>query len=80
MKTKQPPSPKAQNVLQSMFLFPTGSHSQRGIRVSTYDPEEAPPPGCQIQRKNIGGPRSVATISHGYNEKTMLLSSDDEYQ
>ncbi|XP_014257447.1 transmembrane protein 184B isoform X1 [Cimex lectularius] len=64
---------------QQYTQYSSGSHSQRGIRVSTYDPEEAPPPGCQIQRKNPGG-QKVATISHGYNEKTMLLSSDDEYQ
>lgn len=57
-----------------MYFF-IGTHSQRGIRVSTFDPEEAPP--TQIQRKQAS--QKVATIS-GYNEKTMLLSSDDEYQ
>ena len=31
------------------------------------------------QRKFVPGQR-VATISQNYNEKTMLLSSDDEYQ
>ncbi|CAB0018680.1 unnamed protein product, partial [Nesidiocoris tenuis] len=63
---------------QQYTQYSSGSHSQRGIRVSTYDPEEAPPPGCQVQRKNPGG-QKVATISTGYNEKTMLLSSDDEF-
>lgn len=29
---------------------------------------------------NGGGGQKVATISQNYNEKTMLLSSDDEYQ
>ncbi|XP_059609190.1 transmembrane protein 184B isoform X1 [Phlebotomus argentipes] len=32
------------------------------------------------QRKFMPGSQRVATISHNYNEKTMLLSSDDEYQ
>lgn len=32
------------------------------------------------QRKFIPGGQRVATISQNYNEKTMLLSSDDEYQ
>ena len=33
------------------------------------------------QRKFMPGSQSrVATISQSYNEKTMLLSSDDEYQ
>lgn len=32
------------------------------------------------QRKFISGGQRVSTISQNYNEKTMLLSSDDEYQ
>lgn len=32
------------------------------------------------QRKFMPGGQRVATISQNYNEKTMLLSSDDEYQ
>lgn len=32
------------------------------------------------QRKFIPGGQRVSTISQNYNEKTMLLSSDDEYQ
>lgn len=32
------------------------------------------------QRKFMPGSQRVATISQHYNEKTMLLSSDDEYQ
>lgn len=32
------------------------------------------------QRKFMPGSQRVATISQPYNEKTMLLSSDDEYQ
>lgn len=32
------------------------------------------------QRKFMPGSQRVATISQNYNEKTMLLSSDDEYQ
>ncbi|XP_046659292.1 transmembrane protein 184B isoform X1 [Homalodisca vitripennis] len=54
-----------------------GSHSQRGVRVGSYDPDDPPapparPPALPHQR--------VATISTNYNEKTMLLSSDDEFQ
>lgn len=32
------------------------------------------------QRKFMPGGQRVATISQNYNEKSMLLSSDDEYQ
>ncbi|XP_046423588.1 transmembrane protein 184B isoform X1 [Neodiprion pinetum] len=57
-----------------------GSKGQRGMRVSSYDPDDpqnmpVPPP----QRRNTSNQR-VATISQNYNEKTMLLSSDDEFQ
>lgn len=63
------------------------------MRVSSYDPDEAL---AGRDAPNIGGfgshgyisapqgpPRASAVISappHNYNEKTMLLSSDDEYQ
>ncbi|RZF36000.1 hypothetical protein LSTR_LSTR005816 [Laodelphax striatellus] len=54
-----------------------GSHSQRGGRVKSYDPDDpnsgrTPAPAVPSQR--------VSTISTSYNEKTMLLSSDDEFQ
>lgn len=54
--------------------------NQRGMRVSSFDPDDpqnmpVPPP----QRRNTSNQR-VATISQNYNEKTMLLSSDDEFQ
>lgn len=57
-----------------------GPKGQRGMRVSSYDPDDpqnmpVPPP----QRRNTSHQR-VATISQNYNEKTMLLSSDDEFQ
>ncbi|XP_015119911.1 transmembrane protein 184B isoform X1 [Diachasma alloeum] len=57
-----------------------GTKNQRGMRVSSYDPDDpqnmpVPPP----QRRNTSHQR-VATISQNYNEKTMLLSSDDEFQ
>lgn len=85
-----------------------GSKSGRGIRVSSYDPDDPNNHGTQHstghsnsgsigggvggyvapktlgnQRKFMPGNQSsnrVSTISHNYNEKTMLLSSDDEYQ
>lgn len=41
------------------------------------------PPTLGSQRKFMPGAvvsQKVATISQNYNEKTMLLSSDDEYQ
>ncbi|XP_015601642.1 transmembrane protein 184B isoform X1 [Cephus cinctus] len=57
-----------------------GTKGQRGMRVSSFDPDDpqnmpVPPP----QRRNTSHQR-VATISQNYNEKTMLLSSDDEFQ
>ncbi|KAH0952645.1 hypothetical protein HN011_006058 [Eciton burchellii] len=57
-----------------------GPKGQRGMRVSSFDPDDpqnmpVPPP----QRRNVSHQR-VATISQNYNEKTMLLSSDDEFQ
>lgn len=94
-----------------------GGKNSRGIRVSSYDPDEPSAthhgnsnntggnsgtvsslgnasqgtPGGSIasciasktlgnQRKFMPGGQRVATISQNYNEKTMLLSSDDEYQ
>lgn len=38
------------------------------------------PPTLGSQRKFMPGAQKVSTISQNYNEKTMLLSSDDEYQ
>ena len=60
-----------------------GAKNQRGMRVSSYDPDDpqnmpVPPPQRRMQRN--GQQRPVATISQNYNEKTMLLSSDDEFQ
>ncbi|XP_015437790.1 PREDICTED: transmembrane protein 184B isoform X1 [Dufourea novaeangliae] len=56
------------------------SKGQRGMRISSFDPDDPqnmpiPPP----QRRHTSHQR-VATISQNYNEKTMLLSSDDEFQ
>lgn len=77
-----------------MILWLGGKNS-RGIRVSSYDPDEQPNQGSQstgvggyngasktlgTQRKFMPGSQRVSTISQNYNEKTMLLSSDDEYQ
>lgn len=64
------------------------------MRVSSYDPDDPAnqtqnqasaggyiaPKTLGNQRKFMPGSQRVATISHNYNEKTMLLSSDDEYQ
>ncbi|XP_026273815.1 transmembrane protein 184B isoform X1 [Frankliniella occidentalis] len=65
-----------------------GSHGPRGMRINSYDPDEVP--GEQQGKSTYGGqvnnqrnkPSSqrVATISNQHNEKTMLLSSDDEFQ
>lgn len=80
-----------------MSSYSVGGKSARGIRVSSYDPDD---PNNQNQtsgtegggggyvasktlgnqRKFMPGSQRVATISQNYNEKTMLLSSDDEYQ
>ncbi|XP_026473005.1 transmembrane protein 184B-like [Ctenocephalides felis] len=66
-----------------------GKHS-RGSRVASHDPDEpvstgyGPTPGADteqhVQKKSQPANQRVATISNNYNEKTMLLSSDDEYQ
>lgn len=81
----------------------TGGKNTRGIRVSSYDPDDPTSQqacggtgtsgggvnadGSSQQSKTLGnqrkfmpGSQRVATISQHYNEKTMLLSSDDEYQ
>lgn len=65
-----------------------GSHGPRGMRINSYDPDETP--GDQQGKSSYGGQASnqrskpasqrVATISNQHNEKTMLLSSDDEFQ
>lgn len=65
------------------------------MRVASYDPDDPTcggggmgaaytsystgGVGRKLQQTG-GSQRTVATISHNYNEKTMLLSSDDEYQ
>ncbi|XP_004526769.1 transmembrane protein 184B isoform X2 [Ceratitis capitata] len=103
---------------QQYTQYSSGGKNSRGIRVSSYDPDEPSAahhgnssntaignngtmnnsanastgtPGGSItsciasktlgnQRKFMPGGQRVATISQNYNEKTMLLSSDDEYQ
>ncbi|KMY96871.1 transmembrane protein 184B isoform X1 [Drosophila simulans] len=102
---------------QQYTQYSSGGKNSRGIRVSSYDPDDpssgaaaggmqasqptsggydavATGPGsggnggsnCMAsktlgnQRKFQPGGQRVATISQNYNEKTMLLSSDDEYQ
>ncbi|XP_037935522.1 transmembrane protein 184B isoform X1 [Teleopsis dalmanni] len=89
---------------QQYTQYSSGGKNSRGIRVSSYDPDD---PSCNASQNGIGGASTngsggmsgciasktlgnqrkfmpggqrVATISQNYNEKTMLLSSDDEYQ
>lgn len=89
-----------------IFLI-QGNKNSRGIRVSSYDPDDpttqtsgnvqgntgngssaasgyVAPKTLGNQRKFMPGSNQgsnrVSTISQNYNEKTMLLSSDDEYQ
>lgn len=52
------------------------------MRVSSYDPDDPTMQSANTPsqtKKTTSGPK-VATISQSYNEKTMLLSSDDELQ
>lgn len=70
----------------------SGGKNSRGMRVASYDPDDptcgggtpAPPGPLGARKMQQGsatsGSQRVATISNNYNEKTMLLSSDDEYQ
>ena len=83
-----------------------GGKNARGIRVSSYDPDDSNTQpqnttnGQQAQQQLGSGGQSksasitqpptlgstrkfsqkVSTISQNYNEKSMLLSSDEEYQ
>lgn len=89
-----------------------GGKNSRGIRVSSYDPDDSAhqqqqpqnyaatvqqqqPPIQQQQSYNVQSQQTiqaptlgsskkfsqkVSTISQNYNEKSMLLSSDEEYQ
>ncbi|XP_017793072.1 PREDICTED: transmembrane protein 184B isoform X2 [Habropoda laboriosa] len=65
---------------QQYTQYSSAPKGQRGMRISSFDPDDPqnmpiPPP----QRRHTSHQR-VATISQNYNEKTMLLSSDDEFQ
>lgn len=66
-----------------------GSHGPRGMRINSYDPDEAPGEqqgksstfgGQLTNQRSKPSSQRVATISNQHNEKTMLLSSDDEFQ
>ncbi|XP_075226123.1 transmembrane endosomal protein isoform X1 [Lycorma delicatula] len=57
-----------------------GSHSQRGMRVGSYDPDDPVMQSGGGKRVPTIPNQRVSTISQNYNEKTMLLSSDDEFQ
>ncbi|XP_063702651.1 transmembrane protein 184B isoform X2 [Culicoides brevitarsis] len=81
---------------QQYTQYSSGGKGARGIRISSYDPDDPQnhstgnaqaqqqgyiaPPTLGSQRKFMPGAQKVSTISQNYNEKTMLLSSDDEYQ
>ncbi|XP_005189105.1 transmembrane protein 184B isoform X1 [Musca domestica] len=86
---------------QQYTQYSSGGKNSRGIRVSSYDPDEVNHSSTNTtlnqvnpnsalgymasktlgnQRKFMPGGQRVATISQNYNEKSMLLSSDDEYQ
>lgn len=68
-----------------MLFFAAGG-SQRGMRVANYDIDDPSHGGNGQNQGHIARPhrapagQRVATISQNYNEKTMLLSSDDELQ
>lgn len=85
------------------YSFSEGNKSSRGIRVSSYDPDDPntqtgtqqgytgnSASGGYVAPKTLGNQRKfmpgsqgssrVSTICQNYNEKTMLLSSDDECQ
>ncbi|XP_013111133.1 transmembrane protein 184B isoform X1 [Stomoxys calcitrans] len=82
---------------QQYTQYSSGGKNSRGIRVSSYDPDDLNQGSVNVnanqhpvanvasktlgnQRKFMPGGQRVATISQNYNEKSMLLSSDDEYQ
>lgn len=71
--------------LSNFFLLAGGS--QRGIRVANYDIDDpihggngGPIQGHFARPHRAPNSQRVATVSQNYNEKTMLLSSDDELQ
>lgn len=57
-----------------------GGNCGGGGVVAADDSSQQPSKTLGNQRKFMPGSQRVATISQHYNEKTMLLSSDDEYQ
>ena len=64
--------------------------SHRGMRIGSYDPDDPTQGGggggggggghATSRRHSSLSNQRVSTISQNYNEKTMLLSSDDEFQ
>lgn len=73
-----------------LIVYLTGGGSQRGTRVSQFDPDyeaaptdpNAAPPVSGLRRSGSRGSGRVSTINNQqqHTEKTMLLSSDDELQ
>lgn len=74
---------------KKFFITIVGNKNGRGMRLSTYDPDDPISNNGQLQQtynsldnssrlsQNSNGQR-VSTISNNYTEKTMLLSSDEE--
>lgn len=75
--------------LNYIVCITIGGKSGRGMRISSYDPDDPMSPnGGTVQQcynsldsaikppSNSG--QRVSTITQNYTEKTMLLSSDDE--
>lgn len=75
-------------ILKNVFYGILGGKNGRGMRVSSYDPDDpmSPSGGTVPQSYNSldnlarppQGSGRVSTITQNYTEKTMLLSSDDE--
>lgn len=79
----------------SIYKFFLGENKTRNNRVSAFDPDDnstyhsktshennnnyIAPPTLGSQRKFVPSSQKVATICQTYNEKSTLLSSDEEY-
>lgn len=77
--------------LNIVKFIQTGGKGSRGMRVASFDPDDPNSGGQNLptsyngqgngqHRTQHSTTQKVSTISQNYNEKTMLLSSDDEFQ
>jgi hypothetical protein len=73
-----PDEPSQKGQQQTGQYQPSLQSPQQNQQYTQKGPAQ-PPPTLGSQRKFINA-QKVSTISQNYNEKTMLLSSDDEYQ